>query len=131
MRIIGGTVRFTDRFADTLPRRQSRASDVRNAGSNPSNPGGSRSRRSSERLLTLLSSQAQEIPSASPSVRANPVMLKTPTAASLLLPASGYTGSPPERQCGRPGSGEPRVGEPRVGKPRVGKPGSAKQKRLG
>ena len=99
MRIVGGTVRFTDRFADTLPRRQSRASEARSAGSNPSNPGGSRNRRSSERLLTLFSSQAQEIPSASPSVRANPVMLKTLTAASLLLPASGYTDSPPGRQC--------------------------------
>ena len=53
-----------------------------------SNPGGSRSRRSSERLLTLFSSQTQEIPSASPSARANPVMLETPTAASLPLPAA-------------------------------------------
>src|SRR3954447_4711081 len=85
MRIVGGTVRFTDRFADTLPRRQSRASEARNAGSSPSNPGGNRNRSSSDRPLTLFSSQAQEIPSASPSVRANPVMLKTPKAASRLL----------------------------------------------
>ena len=33
--------------------------------------------------LTLFSSQTQEMPSASPSARAKPVMLETPTAAPL------------------------------------------------
>src|SRR5439155_21683598 len=82
-RIAGGASRVTLRVAPILPRRTRRGRLARSCASSGSKPGGRRNRRSSDRLLTLFSSQAQETPSASPSARANPVMLETPTAASL------------------------------------------------
>src|SRR5204862_3767881 len=78
--------RVTLRVAAILPRRQRCARAARNCGSKGSKPGGRRSRSSSERPLTLRTSQIHEMPSASPSLRAKPVMLETPTA--LAAPSS-------------------------------------------
>ena len=101
MRIAGGTVRVTERFAEILPRRQQPGQRRAQLRFQPSKPGGRRSRRSSDRLLTLFSSQTQEIPSASPSVRANPVMLETPKAASRLLQRPVIPAARPVDNVGR------------------------------
>jgi hypothetical protein len=83
MRIAGGERRVTLSVAAMLPRRQRCDRAARNCGSSGSKPEGRRSRNSSERPLTLRNSQIHEMPSASPSLRAKPVMLETTTAPVL------------------------------------------------
>src|SRR5438045_3259443 len=68
-------MRVTARLAEKLPRRKRWDTMARSCASSASKPGATRSRRSSDLPLTLLISHTQEMPSASPSARANPVML--------------------------------------------------------
>ena len=68
---------------ETLPRVTCRPTASRTRGSSGSFPGGSRSRRSNPRPLTLRTSQCQVTPSCAPSARAKPVMLLMLIAAPL------------------------------------------------
>src|SRR5438270_5575447 len=79
---------------------------ARSAGSIWSNPGGRRRRKSSDLLLTLFSSQAQDTPSWLPSVRAKPVMLAIVNSPSVQGRAGTRRSSSYSRawQAQQPGS---------------------------
>src|SRR5438874_3629968 len=108
-------MRVTVRLAEKLPRRKRWAIMARSCASNASKPGATRSRRSSDLPLTLLTSHTQEMPRVSPSARANPVMLVmfTPAVSSCQAPSDPHPSEPSthrELASGRACENQRRVG---------------------